>query len=124
MGFAVFYQTFSTVLGKRGLHLDDLYISPKWRGKGLGTALLRRLAAIAVQRGCGRFEWWCMKDNAPALEFYDRIGALRHDEVFILRLQGEAIAAFEAAIPAGAVAGDRYAAEQMAMLDSERPPAA
>ncbi len=94
VGFALFYQTFSTVLGKRGLHLDDLYISPKWRGKGLGTALLRRLAAIADRRGCGRFEWWCMKDNAPALEFYDRIGALRHDEVFILRLQGEAIAAF------------------------------
>ncbi|HOI82394.1 MAG: GNAT family N-acetyltransferase [Thermovirgaceae bacterium] len=94
VGFAVFYHTFSTILGKRGLHLDDLYISPQWRGKGLGTAMLRWLARLAVERDCGRFEWWCMKDNAPALEFYERIGAMKHDEVFILRMQGETIASF------------------------------
>ena len=108
VGFAVFYQTFSTVLGKRGLHLDDLYISPMWRGKGLGTALLRWLAKLALERNCGRLEWWCMKDNARALEFYDRIGALKHDEVFILRLQEEAIAAFAAGDTAdGAFSGRR-----------------
>jgi GNAT superfamily N-acetyltransferase len=94
VGFAVFYHTFSTILGKRGLHLDDLYISPRWRGKGLGTALLRWLARLAVERDCGRFEWWCMKDNASALEFYEKIGALKHDEVFILRMQGETITSF------------------------------
>lgn len=94
VGFAIFYHTFSTLLGKRGLHLDDLFIKPEWRGNGLGTTMLRWLASLAVERKCGRFEWWCMKDNAPALDFYHRIGAKSLDEVFILRFQGKEIEDF------------------------------
>lgn len=90
-GFAVFYHTFSTILGKKGLHLDDLFVAPEWRGKGLGSAMLRWLASLAQERGCGRFEWWCMKNNAGALDFYHRLGARTLDEVFILRLEGEEI---------------------------------
>lgn len=91
VGFAVFYHTFSTLLGKRGLHLDDLFIRPEWRGNGLGTKMLRWLASLAVERKCGRFEWWCMKDNTSALDFYHRIGAKTLDEVFILRIEGKDI---------------------------------
>jgi GNAT superfamily N-acetyltransferase len=94
VGFAVYYQTFSTILGKRGLHLDDLFISPDSRGRGYGKEMLRWLAGLAVERGCGRFEWWCMKDNTAALDFYDRLGARIHDEVFILRLEEDGISAF------------------------------
>lgn len=94
VGFAVYYQTFSTILGKRGLHLDDLFISPGFRGRGYGKKMLRWLARLAVERGCGRFEWWCMKDNAAALDFYDGTGARIHDEVFILRLEGDGISVF------------------------------
>ncbi|MDO9507862.1 MAG: GNAT family N-acetyltransferase [Thermovirgaceae bacterium] len=94
VGFAVFYHTFSTLLGKRGLHLDDLYIRPGWRGNGLGTKMLAWLASLAVERKCGRFEWWCLKDNTPALDFYQKIGAKTLDEVFILRLEGKDIADF------------------------------
>ena len=88
VGFAVFYHSFSTILGRKGLHLDDLYIRPDWRGKGLGTTMLKWLASLAVERKCGRFEWWCMKNNTPALDFYHRIGAKNLDEVSILRLEG------------------------------------
>lgn len=91
VGFAVFYQTFSTILGKRGLHLDDLFISPDRRGRGYGKEMLRWLARLAAARGCGRFEWWCMKDNTPALDLYERMGAKIHDEVFILRLEEDGI---------------------------------
>ena len=94
VGFAVFYHTFSTILGKRGLHLDDLFISPEWRGNGLGTRMLKWLASLAVERKCGRFEWWCMKDNIPALDFYHKIGAKTLDEVSILRFEGKDIENF------------------------------
>ena len=94
VGFAVFYHTFSTLLGKRGLHLDDLFIRPEWRGYGLGTKMLKWLASLAVERKCGRFEWWCMKDNTSALDFYHKIGAKTLDEVSILRFEGKGIEDF------------------------------
>lgn len=94
VGFAVYYYTFSTLLGKRGLHLDDLFIRPEWRGNGLGTKMLGWLASLAVERKCGRFEWWCLKHNTPALDFYHRIGARTLDEVFILRFEGKDIENF------------------------------
>jgi GNAT superfamily N-acetyltransferase len=101
-GFAVFFHTFSTILGKKGLHLDDLFVRPEWRGKGLGSTMLRWLASLALERGCGRFEWWCMKNNTGALDFYHRLGARTLDEVFVLRLEGEEISGLAGEIPAGA----------------------
>jgi GNAT superfamily N-acetyltransferase len=91
VGFAVYYTTFSTLLGKRGLHLDDLYVRPKWRGHGIGKALLSHLAALAVKQGCGRFEWWCLDWNTDALAFYDRLGAKPVENVLVLRMTGSAL---------------------------------
>ncbi len=94
VGFAVFYYTFSTLLGQRGLHLDDLYIKPKWRGKGFGTSIMKWLASVAVYQNCGRFEWWCMKTNTTSLDYYSRIGASIQDDIHLLRLEGKEIARF------------------------------
>jgi GNAT superfamily N-acetyltransferase len=94
VGFAVFYYTFSTILGERGLHLDDLYIKPEWRGKGLGTSMMKWLASVAIYRNCGRFEWWCMKTNTSSLEYYSRSGARILDDIHVLRLEGKEIVDF------------------------------
>jgi GNAT superfamily N-acetyltransferase len=91
VGFAVYYTTFSTLLGKRGLHLDDLYVRPEWRGHGIGKALLSHLAALAVKHGCGRFEWWCLDWNTDALAFYDKLGAKPVENVLVLRMTGSAL---------------------------------
>ena len=88
-GFALFYPTYSTVLGRPSIHLEDLYIRPEHRGRGLGRALLSHLARLAVQRGCSRLEWWVLHTNEAALRFYDRLGARAVDEVAILRVDGD-----------------------------------
>ena len=91
-GFAIFFHTFSTWLCQPGLYLEDLYVRPEHRGAGVGRALLACLARIAVHRGCPRFEWSALKWNAPAIGFYDRIGAERLDEWEVFRLSGDRLA--------------------------------
>jgi GNAT superfamily N-acetyltransferase len=88
-GFALFYPTYSTILGRPGIHLEDLYVRPEHRGAGLGQALLAHLAELAVQRGCGRLEWWVLRTNEHALRFYRRLHARGLDEIEILRLDGD-----------------------------------
>ena len=74
-GFALFFHNFSTWLGRAGIYLEDLYVMPEFRGLGLGKVLLRKLAAIAVERGCGRLEWSCLDWNQPSIDFYLSLGA-------------------------------------------------
>ena len=91
-GFALHFPTISTFLAKRGLWLEDLYVRPAFRGKGLGGRLLRAVAAVAVERGCGRFEWSVLDWNAPAIAFYERLGATVMPDWRIARVTGEALA--------------------------------
>jgi hypothetical protein len=95
-GFALFFTNFSTFLGRPGLYLEDLYVRPAFRGLGLGRALLEHLGALAVQRGCGRFEWSVLDWNEPAIEFYRRMGAELLPDWRICRITGAALAAFGA----------------------------
>ena len=91
VGFAVFFQNFSTWLGRPGLYLEDLFVKPEERGKGYGRALLVHLAKIARQRGCGRMEWAVLDWNEPAIEFYRALGAVPMEEWTVFRLTGEGI---------------------------------
>jgi len=91
VGFALFFHNFSTFLGRAGLYLEDLYVLPEHRGKGYGKALLQKLAAIAVERGCGRMEWWCLDWNRPSIDFYRSLGAEPMDEWTVYRLTGETL---------------------------------
>jgi GNAT superfamily N-acetyltransferase len=91
-GFAVFFHNFSTFLGRRGLYLEDLFVKPEFRRLGIGRELLTTLARIAVERGCGRFEWSVLDWNAPAIEFYKRLGARPLDDWTIFRVTGRALA--------------------------------
>ena len=91
LGFALFFHNFSTWKGRRGLYLEDLYVTPAARGKGVGGALLRHLAAIAVERGCARFEWAVLDWNADAIAVYRRIGAVGLEEWTVQRVEGEAL---------------------------------
>ena len=93
VGMAVWYVTFSTWLGRHGIWLEDLYVSPDRRGGGLGKALLTRLARIAVERGYGRVEWWVLDWNTPSIDFYRSLGASPQDGWTVYRLDGEALAA-------------------------------
>jgi GNAT superfamily N-acetyltransferase len=90
-GFALFFHNFSTFLGRRGLYLEDLFVKPEFRRLGIGRRLLTELARIAVARGCGRFEWSVLDWNAPAIEFYKRLGARPLDEWTIFRVTGDAL---------------------------------
>lgn len=90
-GFALFFHNFSTFLGKRGLYLEDLFVRPEWRGHGIGKALLKRLAKIAVERDCGRFEWAVLDWNKPARDFYVSLGAEPVPEWDIFRVTGDAL---------------------------------
>ena len=92
-GFALFFHSFSTFLGKRGLYLEDLFVRPAFRGLGLGRHLMAALARIATQRDCGRFEWSVLDWNEPAIAFYRRLGAVGMDEWTVQRLEGDALRA-------------------------------
>jgi GNAT superfamily N-acetyltransferase len=96
IGYAVYFFNYSTWLGRHGLYLEDLYVSPEQRQIGAGKALLRHLAQLAVARGCGRFEWSVLDWNQPAIEFYQSFGAKPQDEWTTYRLTGEALQAFAA----------------------------
>ncbi len=91
MGFALFFHNFSTWTGRKGLYLEDLYVTPEARGSGVGTALLRHLAGIALDRDCGRFEWAVLDWNTPAIDFYSAMGAESMDEWRIRRVSGDAL---------------------------------
>jgi GNAT superfamily N-acetyltransferase len=91
VGYALFFQNFSTFLGKRGLYLEDLYIQPTQRGTGLGTKMLKHLAALAVERGCGRFEWSVLDWNQNAIDFYEKMGATVLPDWRIVRITGDAL---------------------------------
>lgn len=97
VGFAVFFHNFSTFLGKPGLHLEDLFVLPEARGRGLGKALLRHLARIAVERGCGRFEWTVLDWNTPSIGFYRSQGAEVLPDWRICRVTGDALTRLAAA---------------------------
>ena len=90
-GFAVYFHTYSTFLGRRGMYLHDLYVSPAYRRHGLGTQLLRRVAAIAVERGCGRFEWVALDWNTDAHRFYEDLGAEMLPEWRTFRVVGDSL---------------------------------
>lgn len=91
VGFALFFHNFSTFLGRAGIYLEDLYVEPAHRGQGIGTALLKELARIAVARGCGRLEWWCLDWNTPSIEFYRSLGAEAMDDWTVYRISGETL---------------------------------
>lgn len=91
VGFALWFQNYSTFLAKPGLYLEDLFVLPDWRGRGVGSALLRHLARIALERECERMEWSVLNWNEPAIGFYRKIGARPMDEWTVYRLTGEDI---------------------------------
>jgi GNAT superfamily N-acetyltransferase len=94
IGFAVYFYNYSTWLGKHGIYLEDLYVTPEARGVGAGKGLLRAVARIAQEEGCGRFEWSVLKWNKPSIEFYEACGAERMEEWVGYRMDEAAIAAF------------------------------
>lgn len=91
VGFALYFFTFSTFTGRPSLYLEDLFVLPEHRGKGVGRGLLSHLAGIAVDRNCGRFEWSVLDWNAPSIQFYESLGARRMAEWLIYRLSGDAL---------------------------------
>ena len=91
VGFALFFPNYSTFLGKPGLYLEDLFVLPEWRGHGFGRGMLTHLATLAVERGCGRFEWSVLDWNEPAIGFYQSLGAKLMDGWSIFRLTGDAL---------------------------------
>ena len=91
VGFALYFHNFSTFLGRAGLYLEDLYVCPEYRGKGYGKAILKKLASIAVERGCGRMEWWCLDWNQPSIDFYRSLGAEPMSDWTVYRLAGKTL---------------------------------
>jgi GNAT superfamily N-acetyltransferase len=88
-GFALFFGNYSTFLGQPGIYLEDLYIAPEWRGRGFGRRLLAHLAALAIERGCGRLEWAVLNWNEPAIGFYKKLGAVPMDAWTVFRVTGD-----------------------------------
>lgn len=91
IGFALFFHNFSTFLGRSGVYLEDLYIIPEYRGCGYGKAILQKLAQIAVQRGCGRLEWWCLDWNKSSIDFYLSLGAEPMKDWTVYRIAGDTL---------------------------------
>lgn len=91
VGFALFFHNFSTFLGRSGVYLEDLYVKPEFRGKGYGKALLKKLAQIAVERGCGRLEWWCLDWNKSSIDFYLSLGAEPMKDWNVYRIAGNTL---------------------------------
>ena len=91
VGFALFFHNFSTFLGRAGIYLEDLFVLPEHRGKGYGKGLLKQLAKITVERGCGRLEWSCLDWTKPSIDFYLSLGATPMDEWTIYRLTGDTL---------------------------------
>ena len=91
VGFALFFHNFSTFLGRAGIYLEDLFVLPEYRNKGYGKALLKKLAQITVERGCGRLEWACLDWNEPSIKFYKSLGAAVMDEWTTYRLTGDTL---------------------------------
>ena len=91
VGFALFFHNFSTFLGRGGIYLEDLFVLPEYRGKGHGKNLLKTLAEIAVERGCGRVEWCCLDWNKPSIDFYKSLGAVPMEDWIIYRLTGDSL---------------------------------
>jgi GNAT superfamily N-acetyltransferase len=91
-GFALFFHNYSTFLGRRGLYLEDLFVFPAHRGRGVGRALMGRLAQVAIERSCGRFEWWVLDWNESAIRFYESLGARAMSDWTVYRLTGEPLA--------------------------------
>ena len=92
VGFALYFHNFSTFLGRAGIYLEDLFVLPEYRGRGYGKGLLHKLAAIAVERGCGRLEWACLDWNTPSIDFYTkRMSAVPMDEWTTYRLTGKTL---------------------------------
>ncbi|HAJ74703.1 MAG TPA: GNAT family N-acetyltransferase [Lachnospiraceae bacterium] len=91
VGFALFFHNFSTFLGRAGIYLEDLFVLPEYRGRGYGKALLKELAQITVERGCGRLEWACLDWNQPSIDFYRSLGAVPMDEWTTYRLTGDTL---------------------------------
>jgi len=90
-GFALFFHNYSTFLGQPGIYLEDLFVKPEMRGRGIGKALLAHLARMALERGCGRVEWAVLDWNAPSIDFYKNLGAVPLDDWITFRLTGEAL---------------------------------
>ena len=93
VGFALFFHNFSTFLGRAGIYLEDLFVKPEYRGMGCGKALLRRLAQITLERGCGRLEWACLDWNQPSIDFYLSLNAKPMTEWTTYRLTGDTLQA-------------------------------
>ena len=91
VGFALFFHNFSTFLGRAGIYLEDLFVLPEYRNKGFGKFLLKKLAQITIERGCGRLEWSCLNWNKPSLDFYLSLGAAPMDEWTTYRLTGKTL---------------------------------
>lgn len=94
VGFALFFHNFSTFLGRAGVYLEDLFVVPEKRGNSYGKALLQKLAQIAVDRGCGRLEWWCLDWNKSSIDFYKSLGAIAMDDWTVYRIAGERLSEF------------------------------
>lgn len=92
VGFALFFHNFSTFLGRAGIYLEDLYVRPEYRGRGYGKAILKKLAQITVERGCGRLEWWCLDWNKPSIDFYLSLEAEAMNDWTVYRIAGNTLA--------------------------------